>query len=280
MLGRFALGLLLFSPLGAWAQDEAGASDWSDASGGGAGQPPAAAGSEAPGAAAEEDAAPTSITGGVLESRDAATSAPSASGGELRPMMPIPVGRPLDGEGGGGGERTIEISTPPPEQGAVEFTESGSTGLVRTDTFEVSAEEMQATVGSEGSSEGAIYQGVVPGVRDELPDFARFQRAKHPYVTWVGFQPTGNGRVFVRITQPTTFNLLQVKEDLYYLEIQGARLAFRSTKRPIDASFFPGNIASVHALNQGRNVRVAIKLKKAAQPGIRQHGSYLYVDVP
>lgn len=194
----------------------------------------------------------------------------------ITPAMPIPMAASAAPSTDGSAGRSIDLATPPPELGAAEFDPS-ATGLIRTGTFEMPAEQPE---GATVEILSTAYQGVVPGQRDALPTFQPFTRAHRPYVTWVGFQQVGGGRVFVQLTQPAPFNLVQLRADEYRLEIQGARFAFRNAARRLDVSYFPGNVASVESRHRGNGVHVLIKLKKPGTPSVRQQREYLYVDLP
>ena len=198
-----------------------------------------------------------------------------------QPLTVLPVTRSRESSGPALGQLpSIEITTPPPEAGAVEF-HAASTGLIRIDTFEIPTDSEPGRGEVSEYDLKRPYQGVVPGRRDDLPTFRRFRRAKRPYLTWMGFQPKGNGRVFLHLTKPVTFNIAQVAADEFHIDLQKARLAFRNVGRRIDTSRFPGKVASLRARNMGRHgVRVMMKLREPARPTIRQQGSYIFVDIP
>ncbi len=250
-LGAFALASSVFLALAgsAWAQDEDpdGAED---------------------GAAADDEG-----------SRDFAPVPRPGADRQIYSAPVVEMPRAQDGPALGQSP-LIEISTPPPEAGAVEF-DPGATGLIRTDTFEVAPEPEGAASGAPELHLDGPYQGIVPGRTDSIPERRRLETSKRPLLTWVGFRPTGNGVVFLQLSQPVAFNIAQVASTEYVLDLQGARLATRAEGRRLDTSPFPGGFASVQARNhRGVGVRVTLKLKRSVRPKIRQEPGYVFVELP
>ncbi len=208
-------------------------------------------------------------------------SAPAWGKGPVEPVDPAGEEDPAASFGPA---PLIEIKTPPADMGAVEF-DPEATGLIKTETFEVpTEEEVQEAESAEGDEEAAPlklkgkYQGIVPGSRDTLPEHRRFLKSRRAYVTWVGFQPRGNGRVFLRVNRPVAFNLVQTTATEYHLDLQGARLAHPNERRRLDTSHFDGVVKEVKARNIRHGVRLTVSLKKPAVPLVRQQGDYVYVD--
>lgn len=182
--------------------------------------------------------------------------------------------------GGAGAAPTLDVATPPPEAGAVEF-DSGGTGLIRTEVFGEGVGEADPGAGSPALRLEGPYGGIVPGRKDELPRFRRFRRSDRPWVTWIGFQPVGGGRVFLQVTKAVAFNFVQVGETEIHVDLQGARLAFPNTQRLLDTSKFPGAFEQVQARNlPGGGVRVLVRLRRPGRPVVRQQSGYVFIEVP
>ncbi len=182
--------------------------------------------------------------------------------------------------GGAGAAPALDVTTPPPEAGAVEFDAAG-TGLIRTEVFGQDGAAGSADTDRPTLQLDAPYGGIVPGRRDELPRFRRFRRSKRPWVTWIGFQPLGGGRVFLQVTKRVAFNFVQVSDQEIHVDLQGARLAFPNTQRRLDMSKFPGAFEVVQARNMpGMGVRVIVRLRRPGRPVVRQQSGYVFIEVP
>jgi len=121
-----------------------------------------------------------------------------------------------------------------------------------------------------------VYGGVAPGkpvakvYRKKRPVKNRSKRKNR--VTWVGFQPTDNGksRVFVQLTSDVGYSQ-KVVGDTLVISLEGARFGSRNARRFLDTRFFDTALARVVAdrprigkRRRGRGVEVRITFKNPA----------------
>jgi len=125
------------------------------------------------------------------------------------------------------------------------------------------------------------YLGVQPGANDTAPGKtdARSQGAIRQ-ITWVGFQMSGpGGRVFIQATETPQYDVVPSDPLEIIIELSNSRLHTRNDARPLDTTWFPTAVASVHAKQIKRNVtRVTIKLRQSVGYDLRQEGRYIFLD--
>ena len=183
------------------------------------------------------------------------------------------------------------LSLGPGRPALAQTDDAASAGEDEAGEPEGEAPEAKVVVNPEG-----VYGGVTPGkapAPEGKPGKKQARRSGgKPTVTWVGFQPPGEGggapRVFVQLTsvvQPTQ----EVVGDGLVLRLAGARLGPPNITRPLDTTFFQTGVTRVtvrRAKGKSAGVEVYIQTKGKPPGPAATHVetgpdgmSYLFVEV-
>jgi hypothetical protein len=145
-----------------------------------------------------------------------------------------------------------------------------------------------------------VYGGVTPGkpvakvYEKKRPVKNRSKRKNR--VTWVGFQPSGDGssRVFIQLTSQVPYTQ-RVEGDTLIVNLESARFGSNNAQRFLDTRFFDTALARVDAdrarkgRRRARGVDVRIKFKNPAgaaqaSASMSQNDAdgytYLFLDFP
>ena len=126
-----------------------------------------------------------------------------------------------------------------------------------------------------------VYQGIIPGKRDVLSGFERFQKAKLPYLTWIGFQHSSkSARVFLQTSQEAQYSVQPGEEKQVVILLHGARLAWNNNTRPLNTLNFGSPVKRVYAKRVREGVKVVILLREPAAYQVFAQGGYLFLDFP
>ena len=132
--------------------------------------------------------------------------------------------------------------------------------------------------------EGKIYQelryhGIIPSIRDTF----RPNRSTPPRrsdVTWVGFQQKQfYSRIFIQVSRLGRFTLHKPDPRHIVVQIEGARVPRRNTRRPILTHAFSSSVQQVQARPRRRGAEIIITLSKPAGYLYKQQGNYVFIDV-
>ena len=134
----------------------------------------------------------------------------------------------------------------------------------------------------QGEPQGERYQGVIPGVRDNVKhvDAAR-QRVDGPQLLWVGFQPEiARTRVFIETAGGADYALDQSKPGELTLSFAQTKAVARNVMRDINATFFRRGVKLIETRKQGKDITVRITYEGDIAPSVSRSDSYVYIDFP
>lgn len=128
-----------------------------------------------------------------------------------------------------------------------------------------------------------LYQGVIPGLRDDLPGFTAPPEPDRNAVTWIGVTPGEyQTRVFVQTERPVQHRVRPGEEPgTTVVVLEDARITKSNFSRFIDTSHFGGALQRIEARQADSDtVEMLVQTDAGVEPAISGEGRYLHVDVP
>lgn len=131
-----------------------------------------------------------------------------------------------------------------------------------------------------------LYQGIIPGDRDDIPHIQALREASQgepTVISWVGFKPEDERtRVFFQSSSPVQYQVDEEFEDgKLVVTFDNATVPERNFTRFIDARHFDRTVERIEVEElRGGNVEVTLQLNEDLVPSTTTDGQYLYLDFP
>lgn len=129
-----------------------------------------------------------------------------------------------------------------------------------------------------------VYQGVIPGERDEVGHIpSDIDEGEPNRLTWVGFRPEDDKtRVFFQAPSPVEYQVREQFDDNELIVVfDHAEIGDRNFSRFIDASHFDRAVERIEAREtDDGDVEVTLTMNEDVEPATQIDGEYLYLDFP
>ena len=125
-----------------------------------------------------------------------------------------------------------------------------------------------------------LYQGIIPGLRNELRVGEHKRHSKRHLVMWVGFQPMAALQRFYWLLSHHNqrFEVIRLSDRRIEVFFPGAAPHHPNDIRPLVTQFFTGPVARVDGKRVRGGTRYIIELKKEANYLYRWEPPFLYLD--
>ncbi len=125
-----------------------------------------------------------------------------------------------------------------------------------------------------------LYQGVIPGLRNELRVGEINRLRKRDIVMWVGFQPMAAlQRFYWLLSDPAArFEVIRLSDRRLEVFFPGVSIQHQNTLRPLVTQHFAGPVARVDGKRVRGGVRYIIELKQETNYLYRWEPPFLYLD--
>ena len=88
-------------------------------------------------------------------------------------------------------------------------------------------------------------------------------------------EKSGNHRIFVQTSQPTTYERIATPSNRVEILILNTKLAVSNNNRQLDMKYFKTPFATAKASKSGKDVRIVVELKDNTPCEIQQHDNII-----